>query len=205
MEILTFVELIGRFKGTEDTNNNINHLIEYIYRLQENEPAGDNRSLVNGWQNHKLLTDHEYDNEVQYLIRFITEQFESYLKSYGPTKQYYWGINNLWTNVTPPGGFNRVHMHTGCQFSGIFYLKGSPDAGELILYNPMNTSNLALNYVDLCPRQQMCYSIAPIRNTGAFFSSGLHHRVDINNSKEDRISISFNIRVNDFLPPSASR
>lgn len=201
MEIVTFVELIGKIKGTEETDLHIDRLIDYIYGIMRQYPESDSRSMVHGYQNHNM-GDHLNDPELKFLMDFIYDQFEEYLRAHGPTKKYYWAINNLWPNVTPPGGFNRLHQHSGCQFSGIFYLQGAPEAGELLLYNPMNTSNLVLNYTDVCPRQSLSHSVYPIRNTGAFFSSSLAHRVDINNSSSDRISISFNIAISEFLPAS---
>lgn len=202
MEIITFTENIGKFVGTEDFEAHIDYLIDYFYKMKENHPVSDSISVRRGWQNHNLMTEYINEKEIHYLLWYINQQFETYFASYNPSKEYFWSVNNMWVNILPKGGYNRVHRHTGCQFSGIVYLQGDEDSGELTIFNPMNTKNISQNFTGF-QEERTCYHIPPLRNTGVFFSSSLDHRVDMNNSDLDRISVAFNIRINDFPPASS--
>lgn len=199
MEILKFIEHIGSFEA-DDTK--VDDLVAYFYKLKEQNPNQTLVSARRGWQMHDLHMRN--DPQVGYLIKMLSDHFWTYFMSYNPRRKMHFTITNLFVNILPNGGYNVMHEHLGCQFSGVYYLQSDSDhSGDLVLENPMPSAQSLLDFpgFDHIPN---VIRIKPIRNTGVFFSSRMKHRVDVNNSGKDRISLSFNFRVSDFLPAGAS-
>ncbi|CAF34296.1 Phytanoyl-CoA-Dioxygenase [Synechococcus phage S-PM2] len=195
MEILKFSENIGSFEA-DDTK--IDDLVSYFYQLKEDNQQQKLVSVRKGWQMHDLHFRKE--PEVKYLNEMLSSNFWKYFMTYEPKKQLHFTITNLFVNILPPGGYNVIHEHLGCQFSGVYYLQSDPiHSGDLILYNPMPSAQSLVDFpgFDHIPN---VIRFRPVRNTGIFFSSRMAHRVDANNSDIDRISLSFNFRINDFMP-----
>lgn len=200
MEIRTFLEPIAWWQGEED-DWYIDWLLEYFYKMQKEDPEGDHASARLGWQRHHLHMDDKFrnDDQIRFLNEFLLNKFHEYLRAFETTVSYYATLNSLFVNILPPGGYNVTHIHPGCQFSGVFYLKGGEHCGNLTLYNPMAVSALAENFIGF-PKVESMMTFPPERNKGLFFTSGIQHNVDINRSDHDRVSIAFNIRINDFAP-----
>jgi uncharacterized protein (TIGR02466 family) len=196
MEIRTFVEPIAYWKGPEDSDH-IDILIDYFYKLKEQNPDTKCNSSRHGWQMHDLTAIK--DEEMSWLGRMILDKFMLFLEEFKPTTIYYATLSNLFVNIQPPGAFNVSHTHPGCQFSGVFYLQGGEDCGNLTVFNPMAVSALSENFGGF-PNVEGGMIFPPVPNTGVFFSSKIIHHVDINRSDHDRISVAFNIRINDFKP-----
>lgn len=199
MEIRTFVEPVAWWKGDED-DWYINWLLEYFYTIKEQDPEGDSFSVRNGWQLHDLHLDkYGHDKQIKFLHEFLLNKFMAYLKAFEPTITYYASLNSLFVNILPPGGYNVTHNHPGCQFSGVFYLQGGENCGNLTVFNPMAISSLGQNFSGF-PKIQPTMIFPPEPNRGVFFSNNLLHNVDVNRSDHDRVSLAFNIRINDFKP-----
>ena len=200
MEIRTFVEPVAWWQGDED-DWYIDWLLEYFYKIKEEEPEGDSYSVRDGWQLPHLHLNKKYrdDKQIKFLQEFLLNKFMVYLKAFEPTVTYYASLNSLFVNILPPGGYNVTHNHPGCQFSGVFYLKGGEGCGNLTLFNPMAISSLGENFSGL-PKVEPTMIFPPEPNRGLFFSNNLLHNVDCNRSDHDRVSLAFNIRINDFKP-----
>ena len=100
-----------------------------------------------------------------------------------------------WLNVNKQYNYNSRHHHdphVGTFLSGVFYVKCPPDCGAIRFYDPRP-------HIDTAPDMQYFYDskthfeIFPKENMLLMFPSWLEHDVEPNKSKEERISISFNI------------
>ena len=106
---------------------------------------------------------------------------------------------DLWGIINPPGSRNNVHTHPNSYLSGVYYLKVPPKCGNLVFLEPKPQAEV------LSPPKITDHSIhlahsvqwEPKENSLIFFPSWLQHEVKINNSKEDRVILSFNIHWRD--------
>lgn len=87
---------------------------------------------------------------------------------------------SLWTNVLQEGGYHTAHIHPGAWLSGVFYVSvpaGGPEfAGELEL----GTGSIIHR---VCPQPGLL----------VLFPSYFYHRTIPTRSKEERISIAFDL------------
>ena len=100
----------------------------------------------------------------------------------------------LWSNLNRPGDYNTVHDHPDCHMSGAYYVKlPEGDSGTFRMYNPMYSFNYNADGYNP-PYKQPRVEIKGKEGALIIFRAPLLHDVTRNNTKEDRISLSFNIR-----------
>ena len=108
-----------------------------------------------------------------------------------------------WVNITPKGGSIKQHINatnsfsvTNVLLSGIYHVKAPENSGQIIFHDPKGTWFCMVgDYNSYPPKEPNC--LTPIDNMLILFPSWLEHEVGVNDSDEDRITISFNI----LLPP----
>lgn len=184
MESITFKEHIGITTGDE---TQIDYIIKLLYKSRDRDPNQQIRTVRNGWQIRDFLKE---SPTIHNIVPLFYSNLSEYLKLYEPTDGIQFNINNIWANILPPGGFNTLHDHPGCQIAAVWWLKAEENSGDILLQNPFPSKRLrdyrAMRNVHILER------IKPERNKMIFFDSSLMHMVDANNSNADRISISMN-------------
>ena len=113
-----------------------------------------------------------------------------------PTK-----IVQMWVNVNGKYCYNTSHKHAGVELSGVLWVKQTPETGCFIIENmESGFQNLAL--IESANRQYTSnkhivseYLPKYTDGTICIFPAHLSHRVEMNVTNEDRISISFNIKI----------
>ena len=182
MEYVSFEETIGVYDGDQSV---VDSAISYVYKLREQYPESDGNSNKGGWQ--KQL-DHPIKNVIE-------REFRKYIKHYCIEEPYWLSFTRFFCNINPPGASNMMHHHTVGEFSGALWLKAEPDAGDLIVMNPFY--NRFMNTCTIAQKQDYnAMYFHPQPNRGVFFNSNLIHYVDINRSKEARVSIAYHIGIN---------
>ena len=105
-------------------------------------------------------------------------------------------LANIWFNINKPGDSNMMHTHSQSIISGVYYVQVPRKSGDLIFHSPaaeLISSYLPRDYVNSYDRYNSCsWSVAPKEGTVVLFPSWLRHHVEINESKKDRITLSFN-------------
>ena len=68
------------------------------------------------------------------LIRMINYKFNTELLNWTGhnSNQVQLNISNSWANINDKGAWN-PHLHNGCWYSGVFYVKSDGDEGNFIL------------------------------------------------------------------------
>jgi len=107
-------------------------------------------------------------------------------------------LSNFWVNINHHRDYNKRHDHPRSLISGVFYVDVPNNSGDIIFINPTKyflysealTSTQTGN-----PYNKSCVAIPPTNNQLLLFPSYLEHEVAANESKKDRISISFNFSV----------
>ena len=101
----------------------------------------------------------------------------------------------MWANISPKGSHMGVHNHTDCDLAGVYYVKvPEGDCGNIGFHDNrpvlFGNSFIVQRYVGPSIVQRF-----PVEGNMYLFPSSLSHDVGVNNVDEDRISISFNLRV----------
>jgi uncharacterized protein (TIGR02466 family) len=158
-----------------------------------------------GWERDThSLSDPEFNSNIvrQYRAYKVKDKIDecvnSYTKQLGHTEQTIsgWEITSSWLTNTAPGEYARLHHHGTADISGVLYVRSDPNtSGNLYLQNhdPVKSSTplmrLQNNQIDLSPGEGILI----------LFPGWMLHGTRINQSTTDRISLSFNIKLNSNL------
>ena len=107
-------------------------------------------------------------------------------------------IDGMWYNINHKDCYNDLHDHPGADLAGIFYIKipnQSEPVGDLMFMDPFNynQSNLHESMNPKVPVRS--YKVTPTEGRFYMFPGHLLHRVEPNQTHEDRISIAFNMNI----------
>lgn len=169
-----------------------NGLIATVNRLR-NENDGVEKSNVGGWQSenfHPLYSPQFFKDEFgSKVVKFITDSINKELHPL-----FTCSISGLWINVNPPLSYNETHVHPGSKLSGAFYVRVPEDSGSFVFVNTAENRNPLNPFLKNQEIFEEMY-IKPYDGQLIVFDSHMPHRVVVNDSKQDRISIAFNIDI----------
>jgi len=166
------------------SDEKIKKLIDKIYQYQKKD-FGTIISNVGGW--------HSTPNPAEFYdyIDIIMKQLDLFCQ---------FQLSNFWININPPGSFNQEHDHPNADLSGVFWVQSSDNCGDLIFKNP--SAFVQSKLIGSCPenlkKQYKIYNemnYTPQEKKSVVFPAHLSHKVGINQSDKDRISISFNLNL----------
>ena len=167
---------------------------EYIKKLQNENNIGIERSNVKGWHSNDFdLTDKQPQN----FIKFIFPAIEQVMNDMNWEKQKQIAkINNMWAIINIGGSANLRHQHGNSTISGAYYVRAPNNAGDIVFYDPRPApvySHPNVKKPNILNAQ--VNGISPKEGALVLFPSYLDHSVNENLSKNERIVISFNIRI----------
>ena len=179
--------------------------------ILEKEKTEDSDTVSNygGWQSSKALQN---DKRFSALWDFIAISMKQII-SHNNYRDVDIGIRNAWANVNRYRDFNEIHQHPGVHWAGVYYVDGPENGGAIRFFDPrvvrqmiaadeLYSENLASNNVQsfehLPYSQFLHFALNPYTGGMLIFPSWLQHAVSPNETKNPRISISFNI----ILTPS---
>jgi uncharacterized protein (TIGR02466 family) len=195
-------EFIDNFDLVQDK------LIDFCYQEKEKFTTGyaDIHGLKRSNDGNSWHSKIEY-----YKNNILSETIQLFLNNYFDKNNIFkdgtgFYMNALWFMINSKGGYNHKHGHfdkADCALSGVFWIKVPKNSGDIVFYNPEEYCNYQLdksysNIIKNIFNQKNSYSISPQEGKVILFPSHLDHSVEVNNSNEDRISISFNINI---IPP----
>ena len=172
---------------------NIIPLDDIILKMSVTEPS---RKVTNmgGWQSNDVLHEHKAFSK---LVDAVSICFLSIGEKYRYEKKC--GITNMWANVNRYKDYNKAHIHTGTQWSFVYYVKVPDDSGNLVFVDPrirrISSAHEGINESYDNPFTHDLYVLTPLPGTLVFFPSYLEHYVEGNSNDIPRISISGNIKV----------
>ncbi|MGH6718304.1 MAG: 2OG-Fe(II) oxygenase family protein, partial [Alphaproteobacteria bacterium] len=103
-------------------------------------------------------------------------------------------ITGCWANVSAPGGRHDTHAHPNNYVSGVYYVRTQEGADTINFHDPRSQVGIIRP-----PVRELCAEIADLVvvkvNDGGLllFPAWLQHSVDVNRSRNVRISVSFNL------------
>lgn len=170
-------------------------------------PSVMEKDLTNPWKDG-VKTDYKYgkfsrkekgflhEYNCSTLIQTINEQTNIFLKEHGVEQtRGEFEILNSWINFSEKGDFQYEHSHetpkysdSECYLSGAYFYKTNNHDGDLTFISPNMIHRTEL---DIFTQPQAVHK--PIVGKLLLFPSWLGHRVGLNTTDSQRISISFNI------------
>lgn len=110
-----------------------------------------------------------------------------------------WVITGCWANINPAGGFHPPHIHPNNLVSGVYYLQTPPSADAIVFHDPRPQAHLIQPVATrLVAETQSEIQIEARPGRMLLFPSWLRHSVRPNYGNEERISISFNVMLDDY-------
>lgn len=169
-------------------------MYQFIKNQQSNDQKGINKSNVKGWHSNDFELN---DDEPQKFIKFISNSIEQVMTDmkWEKNKQSV-KINNMWAIINTGGSANLRHQHGNSTISGAYYVRAPKDSGDIVFYDPRPApiySHPNVESPNLLNAQ--VNSITPKEGAMVLFPSYLDHSVNENLSNEERIVISFNIKI----------
>ena len=161
---------------------------------KKSKESGRNRSNRGGWQSPDLK-----DDELTFLFEEISINIKEFIKQLNFSNNYNFTFSNRWINVNHTDHYNLAHIHPYSPISGVFYVKGFDNA-PITFFHPAEqlmsydfhhdffteTNEHTQQHIDLKGPTGLLY----------LFPGWLKHGVVPNLNNEERISISFNTRIN---------
>ena len=166
-------------------------LIEYVYELRDKEKTGRNASNRGGWQSQPFPI--RGGDVLHDLIINVVSNLPSFKKNIDVKC-------DAWVNINPTGSFNVKHCHPNCDIAGVLWIKIPKNSGEITFISPYDfLSFLEMHsYTEEFQKDTNYYHnyTFPAREGSILlFPSHIQHKVEENKSKEDRISVSFNLKL----------
>lgn len=186
--------------GSNILNVDCRAIEKVCYDQKSKDLKGAKKSNVIGWQSMSFdVTNYDKSHHELFLDEILGEikKFSIEIKC-----NFNLYIANYWININSPNSYNKSHCHPQSFLSGCLYIK-VPDrnCGSIFFEHPscdliesyMNYYHkYSDDYRDLFP---VNWFYEPTEGQCLIFPAWLKHRVESNLSKEDRISISFNVGI----------
>lgn len=165
--------------------------------LRSHQPEGRKLSNQGGWQSIDFLGGtfpilKDLENK-------ILTQAHQCVRDYGYAEdRVFVSLGNMWVNINEEGNTNSVHIHDDSFISGVFYVKAQPGQGNINFYKCFShdyivASQAPIDHYTLLSASAM--SFEPMTGKLILFPGYLPHGVERNNMAEERISISFNVKL----------
>ena len=165
-----------------------------IQKEIENGISSSNFEMNKDWGNTHYLSDISFkenaikDKKMFYFEEEIDRHIKNYCLEIGFCYKKY--EMESWISLFKEDNYGHIHSHGHSDISGCYYYKSSPDSGEIFFENPVaNMSSAYCYYQKYCQRWIHQPDVGKI----LLFPGWLKHGITKNNTKEERISISFNI------------
>ena len=141
------------------------------------------------------------DNSMPALTKQIGIHLEQFLQAigfdksdaYNPDYPFMWKFDCSWMTKFDYRDYAHTHNHGNCDVSGVYYYKlGGTNTGDIFFESPCPSQVTSYAYQHYAHKQ---YQI-PQEGKILLFPGYLNHGVATNESDHDRMSLSFNILIN---------
>ena len=172
-------------------------LVRTIYDMRKKDPKG--RQISNaytGWQsNDGCDSNPAFMKLCKQIEKLFDDEVKPFHGLYKPEHNMRVVVGNMWANINDHIAWNKPHMHNGCWYSGVFYIKADGDEGR---FEAMDVMPKVVSDFPSSERTGSSWGLPPTRGELVVFPSALMHMVEPNLTKKDRYSVSFNVEVKNF-------
>lgn len=154
-------------------------------------------SNVGGWQSQTYFNDQlDWMNpHIEHMKKAVDRIFDLY----GMEKK----CNEVgyWFNINNKDSYNKAHKHNNSVISAVWYIKVPPNSGEIVFERSDDEVIDWLAFANggnpekITHHSNYAWGEVPQEGSCLLFPSWIRHRVEPNNTNEDRISIAFNFGV----------
>jgi uncharacterized protein (TIGR02466 family) len=177
-------------------------MMDLIYQEREADKIGvpkSNTAELGSWHsNTNLHKSKSYDAMMAH-IHTVGEHVSEEL---GYARDHELRVTTMWSIINPPGNGNRLHVHPGAIWSGVYYVQTPENSGDIEFVDPRTA--LLMNQPKYLPKRKRprdCWTkvnYKPVAGRMLLFPSWLYHGVDPNMAtapgrNADRVIISFNM------------
>ena len=142
-----------------------------LYEIKK-KSSGVKKSNSGGWHSEDI------SNFITFLsLKRVIDRIVKKEKLFDRTE-----FHSMWGNINPPLTWNERHNHPGLALSGCYYIQTGTLAGNFLIEEDDDYFNLP-PITEIVPQDGMLI----------IFDAEYYHSVNKNLSKEDRISIAFNL------------
>lgn len=192
--ILPFFPSLVHYTDIENFSSIKDELVDYVYQERKEDVEGRVISNAGGWQSNEL--NHKGDNILKRVVASGLREI------FNPTdfQPVAYEIQSLWININKKGNHNNKHLHSGSDMAGVLWINTPKNSGALEWDNP-NLFGMPPYYSEEIKEKYYhfgAYWYNPIGGRLFLFPSYLYHRVHVSKTSEDRISVSFNLRLMDI-------
>lgn len=179
---------VHNFEGSEleTIQTELELAMPNILQKMHESPWGDNVTTT---------FEHKGKNDI---VDFNLNKFQSAIMSAANHYALVLGYSNpdfrleeSWFNVCKNGQFQYDHTHTTSRISGCYYFSTNEDDGEIRFANPNPAIHIRCFPADRVDVEAVTYK--PKIGRLLLFPGWLTHRVNINRSNSERISLAFNL------------
>ena len=174
-------------------------LLEQCYLVRETDPEGvewSEEHYANGYTSYGSMTNlhlqYPHFEELSKAILKHARRFAKHLDMdlQGGKLQ----MTSCWVNIMPANTVHSLHLHPLSVLSGTYYVSVPKNASSIKFEDPRLSKMMAAppKTEGMRPRNQQFVKLQPQAGQVALWESWLRHEVPSNQSKEDRVSISFN-------------
>jgi uncharacterized protein (TIGR02466 family) len=182
-------------EGAPDWAHRRQLMLDKIFDLARRE-QGVLKTNHGGWQSADDLYKHR---EFGWLIGRIMTLANEVAPAFSSSRQFDDGI--LWANINRRGDFNALHTHPDAVLSGAVYLKIERSEQGVIQFldaregSPTTHWRCYMRLEEATPLTTEVHTVEPREGDILFFPGWLKHWVTPNMTDDERVSISFNIRM----------
>lgn len=171
-------------------------LKNYIYKLKNLYPEGIKKSNQGGWHspNFDIRNSSSAKNFFLKIKNKLPIIFEDYMGWECKLDQV--EITGMWSVINEKNSFNLRHNHANSHFSAAYYVKTNQKDGKIKFFDPNEIKTMY--HPKIKTQNEFSSSIVKIQPEEGkllLFPSYLHHSVEPNLSEDDRIVVSFNIKI----------
>jgi uncharacterized protein (TIGR02466 family) len=181
----------------EDTTIDNSPIINLCNKLRSEDPVGRTISNNGGWQS-KDFKPTNYAEFAEFAT-VVTSMSMQCLSDYGYVPNTYkLEMLNAWFNVNQEGHSNQIHTHGGSFISGVYYVKAETSQSEILFYKNFTEDYVITSAGDIShytPISGATCRYPPKTGRLVLFPSYVPHGVLPSTSKEERISLAFNMRM----------
>ena len=162
---------------------------KYINSIKEDILSSSKKTPRNNWQSGPELHNEESYKQLVKKVYTITQ---SYFEDMSWNVEDY-KITSMWSNILKPGERHSMHTHSNNVLSGVYYVQTTTQS-IIQFYDPRPQTRILIPEIKEDNKYNSTAWFYPsVVNRLLMFPSWLEHDVPINNTQEDRISISWNV------------
>jgi uncharacterized protein (TIGR02466 family) len=167
-----------------------------------NTTKSNPRSCKNGFQSEQMWLQTCKDENLIHLANKVFKLSKDICTFLNVKQEKKLVLTNFWYNVHQKGSYNAPHTHPGSFLSAVYYVKAESGSGDIIFTNPNSlicffwSSLLEKKENETVPHGSVSYKAESGKLI--IFPAWLEHEVEENKSDANRISIAFNINLQDI-------